>query len=71
MDGSRRGEVVEQLAATFGTLLDLYRESERANAEQYLSNQRLEAGMACGEVPFCPKCGSSQLICAVCNHRLR
>lgn len=38
-----RGELVEQVAVTFGTLLDLYRESERANAELYLGHQRLEA----------------------------
>jgi hypothetical protein len=70
MDGLR-GELVEQLATTFGTLLDLYHESERANAELHQSNQRLEAGLACGEVPFCPRCGSSQLKCAVCNRPLR
>jgi hypothetical protein len=28
-----RGELVEQLATAFGNLLDLYRESERVNAE--------------------------------------
>jgi hypothetical protein len=66
-----KGELAEQLAVTFDTLLDLYRESERANAELHLRNERIEAGRACGEVPFCPKCGSSQLECAVCNYRLR
>jgi hypothetical protein len=70
MDGSR-GELVEQLAATFGTLLEKYREQVSENAELCLSNQRLEAGRACDEVPFCPACGSSQLACAKCGHRLR
>jgi hypothetical protein len=66
-----RGELVEQLATAFGNLLDLYRESERVNAELYLSNQRSEAGKACGEVPFCPNCRSSQLRCARCNYPIR
>lgn len=69
--GGSRGELVEQLAAAFGTLLDLYRQSERENTELYLSNQRIEAGRAWAEVPFCPRCGSSQLECAACNYRLR
>jgi hypothetical protein len=70
MDGSR-GELLEQLAAMFGTVLERLREKERENGELSLSYQRLEAGRACGEVPFCPACGSSQLTCAKCGHRPR
>jgi hypothetical protein len=51
-----------------------YAPIRRALSGAYAEIERLtlviEAGLACGEVHFCPKCRSSQLYCP-CGERLR